>query len=98
MRRVDGRGPLTDLHQSPRPTTLMMGDDNADVSGAKLPQPFLLYRVGRCGDQCPDPRGPCPWANQNSCPSLIPLGEGVVSPWMSLLDLISIQLSQFLLL
>jgi hypothetical protein len=37
-------------------------------------------------------------ANQNSCPSLIPLGEGVISPWMSLLDLISIQLSQFLLL
>jgi hypothetical protein len=43
------RGGLTgapmNLRQPPHPTTPMMGDDNVDVSGAKLPRPFLLRRV-----------------------------------------------------
>jgi hypothetical protein len=43
------RGGLTgapmNLRQPPHPTTPMMGDDNVDVSGAKLPRPFLLHRV-----------------------------------------------------
>jgi hypothetical protein len=39
-------GAPMNLHQPPHPTTSTMRDDNVDVSGAKLPRPFLLRRVG----------------------------------------------------
>jgi hypothetical protein len=47
MSWVDGRGLPADLRQPPHPTTLAVGDANVDVSGAKLPQPFLLHRIGQ---------------------------------------------------
>jgi hypothetical protein len=65
-RRVDRREPPTDLCQSSRPTTPMMGDDNVDVSGTKLPN--RSRRVGRYGDQRPDPRDPCPWGQSEFWP------------------------------
>jgi hypothetical protein len=67
-RRAGGRGPPADLRQLPRPTTPTMGDDNVDVSGAKLPRPFLLRRVGRYGDQHLDPRDPCLWGQSEFRP------------------------------
>jgi hypothetical protein len=58
----------TCLHQLPRPTTLTMGDDNVDVSRAKLSRLLLLHRVGRCADQRPDSRDPCLWGQSESRP------------------------------
>jgi hypothetical protein len=57
-----------DLRQPPRPTTPMMEDDNVDVSGAKLPRPFLLHRFGRYRVQRPDPRDPCRWGQLDFWP------------------------------
>jgi hypothetical protein len=45
MRQVNGRGPPMDLRQPSRTTTMTMGDENMDVSGAKLPRSFLIRRV-----------------------------------------------------
>jgi hypothetical protein len=68
----------------------MMGDDNVDVSGAELPRPSSLRRVGQCIDQRLDPGVLVHGANQNSNPSTAPLREGVISPWVSLLELVSL--------
>jgi hypothetical protein len=42
-------------------TTLSRGDYNVVVFGAKLSRPPLLWRVGWCSDQHPDPQDPSPW-------------------------------------
>jgi hypothetical protein len=60
-RWFDGRGPLADLCQPPRPTTLSVGDGYVDVSRAKLSQSSLLHKVGWYRDQHPDPGCPCSW-------------------------------------
>jgi hypothetical protein len=42
--------------------------------------------------------GPCSWCNQNFGSGPIPLRDGVDNPWVSLLELTSISLCQFLLI
>jgi hypothetical protein len=88
-RRVDGCEPPAVLCQVPHPTTPPMRDDCVDVSEAKLSRSSILHRVGRYGDQHPDPRGggPRSWGRSKFWFSLVPLREGVYITWVSLLEL-----------
>jgi hypothetical protein len=74
------------------------GDDNVDVSRAKLPDRSLSTELDDTETNTQTRGILVHRANQNSGPSRIPLREGVVSPWVSLLELIFIWLCQFLVL
>jgi hypothetical protein len=60
-RRTDGHGDPMDPSQPQGPTASSVRGDLVDVTGAKLSRPPLLCRIGRYGDQHPNPRGPCSW-------------------------------------
>jgi hypothetical protein len=81
-----------------RPTSTPARDDYVDVSRAKLSRSSLLCGVGQYGDQHPDLGALAHRADQNFCSGSVPLREGVDSPWVSLLELTSACLCQFLLL
>jgi hypothetical protein len=96
MRWVDGRECPADVSHPPRPTTLLARGDYVDVSTAKLSQSSFLHSVGRYGDQHLDPGVLAHGANRNFVSGPVPLREGVNSPWVSLLELTSVCLCQFL--
>jgi hypothetical protein len=68
----------------------MMGDDNVDVSGTKLPDRSFSVELDDMEINARIRGILVHGVNQNFGPSLVPLREGVISPWVSLLELIFI--------